>query len=413
MKKILALFSLTLSALHTQAQWLQVYSDPSMGAMQTVALNKDTVFVSRNWDQLLKTTNGGASWDTITFQNAQNYRVHFIDQQHGFVAGSAPFISGPTFFKTDDCGITWQPMNFSAGAPNFTTDVHFLDEDTGFVSDGLVAFKTTDGGANFLPLTIDSGDMKINDLHFISRSTGFAGVLYAPPGGGFNYTENRIYKTTDQGASWFLVHSDTSMGKISFVFAGITEIFFVNDSFGMATGGEGKILRTTDAGNSWTDVSTPFFSFDISDVQFLTEQKGYICHAGKMYYTADGMQNWRTLQDSTFDYYSVDMLDENFGYAAGHGIFKTTNGGGITSVSMPAKRALSISVYPNPATEHVMLQYENLHIYDLMLMDISGKMLRRFSAAAKALDISGIPQGTYLLMIKADEGSRVERLLIR
>ncbi|HTN44811.1 MAG TPA: hypothetical protein VL098_00575 [Flavipsychrobacter sp.] len=321
MKRKLLLLPILLFSIAGSAQWTQIYTDPSMGAMQTIALNKDTVFVSRNWDLIFKTTDGGATWDTISFFNSNSYRMHFTDASHGFVAGTAAFISGPTCFKTSDCGITWQPMNFSAGAPAFTADVHFLNVDTGFITDGSVVAKTTDGGNTFQALNIVNGNVKVNDLHFTNNTTGFAAMLYAPIGSPA-YTENRIYKTTDQGVTWTLVHADTDMGNNSFVFAGIVEVSFVNDTFGVAVGGEGKILKTTDAGSTWVNVPNSFNDFNITDVQFLTQQKGYICYAGKMYFTADGMQTWSLQQDSTFDYYSISMLDEHSGYAAGHGIFK-------------------------------------------------------------------------------------------
>lgn len=409
-RKLLLLFA-TICTISSEAQWQQILADPSMGAGQVVALNKDTAFVSVNANLLLKTTDGGLSWDTSSFTNAGTYNMHFVDHSTGFVSGMAAFITGPTFFKTSDCGITWQPMNFSAGAPYFNTDVFFLDKDTGFVTDGSTVAKTTDGGNNFQILNVAAGD-KINDIYFKDHHTGFAAVLHISPGSSL-FTENHIYKTSDQGATWVLVHSDNDMGNNSFVFAGIIEIFFVNDSFGIAVGGEGKMLKTTDGGNTWINVPNNLNDYDISDVEFLTEQEGYICYAGKIYYTGDGMQTWIKQADSSHDYYAVDMVDKHLGYAAGHGIFKTSNGGGLTSVSAPYKHPLFISIYPNPATEQVVLQYEDLLIHEIKLMDISGKVVRQYPSSVKVLDIRGISQGIYLLKIGTDKGNKMERLLIR
>src|SRR5687767_12453701 len=88
MKRIISgVFFLILSNL-SFGQWQEIYHDLSMGAGQVTALNKDTVFVTSYWNQLMKTVDGGTNWDTIFFANSQIVKSHFIDQSNGFVAGS-------------------------------------------------------------------------------------------------------------------------------------------------------------------------------------------------------------------------------------------------------------------------------------------------------------------------------------
>ena len=56
----------------------------------------------------------------------------------------------------------------------------------------------------------------------------------------------RLYKTTDGGATWYIVYFSSE----EFIRA----ITFANDSKGYAVGYDGTILKTTNAGDNWIPI---------------------------------------------------------------------------------------------------------------------------------------------------------------
>ncbi|MEJ5262330.1 MAG: YCF48-related protein [Ignavibacterium sp.] len=91
-----------------------------------------------------RTTDGGASWDSLAFLSSSQLRtIHFISQQIGFISGD-----NGQLYKTTDGGDTW--IQFSSPVTGSIEHLRFIDENTGFMNlnslDGLGMYKTSDGG---------------------------------------------------------------------------------------------------------------------------------------------------------------------------------------------------------------------------------------------------------------------------
>ncbi len=213
--------------------------------------------VSRNF--IIKTSNGGISWQKIV-NPAMNdmYDVQFISTTVGFLVSSNGFfksidgglswtktsnVSNPQglFFFDDNTGWLTYPGYFrkteNAGAgftitkqlTNITAQhiIQFTDAQHGWVTgaDGII-WGTTDGGNNWLNLGLGGGSGGgWGDLHFFNNNIGIA------------LSNNRIYKTTNGGTSWvqqaYIQESD------------ISEIHYVDENHGWATGSNGGLYRFT------------------------------------------------------------------------------------------------------------------------------------------------------------------------
>jgi Secretion system C-terminal sorting domain len=76
----------------------------------------------------------------------------------------------------------------------------------------------------------------------------------------------------------------------------------------------------------------------------------------------------------------------------------------ITSTSQ-ADTYLPVQIFPNPATSHLMLQYDpSIQIVQADILDISGRVLQTIPQPGPRLDLSDIVPGYYLLRLTNHEG---------
>ena len=112
----------------------------------------------------------------------------------------------------------------------------------------------------------------------------------------------------------------------------ISDIEFVNPSTGYAVAGYsgGDILKTTNAGVTWTSQITSY-TLPIYGIAFTSEGTGYLAGSLSVYKTTNGGTNWTTIYTSTTNEIFSDIFftNANTGYVIGsYGrLLKTTNAG--------------------------------------------------------------------------------------
>jgi photosystem II stability/assembly factor-like uncharacterized protein len=212
-------------------------------------------------------SNGGTSWTEFEFPGAPLATVRFLSGGVGFAAGAG-------IQRTLDNGAHWSVVAASDGL----RDLHFVDGTTGHACGvaGLV-LRTTDAGANWVDVSpAGAGDMAA--VHFVDPQTGW--VVGA--GGA-------ILFTFDGGQSWAAQTSGTR--------ADLADIEFVSSSEGWVSG-EGVVLRTLDAGATWSATAFPA-NASSSGISALTAQRAFSAGAdGFVRETSDGGATWITRFDS-------------------------------------------------------------------------------------------------------------------
>lgn len=124
------------------------------------------------------------------------------------------------------------------------------------VGQGGKIYKSTDNGASW----IVSYTTAANYLYTICY--GVVGVTTIIVAGG---TYGHLYYSTNYGNTWTKVSSVPGFGTTY----GINKIIFANNTF-LAVGAGGKIATSTD-GSSWGSVTSPFGTTAINDVVFVKE----------------------------------------------------------------------------------------------------------------------------------------------
>ncbi|MBK9333289.1 MAG: hypothetical protein IPM96_12995 [Ignavibacteria bacterium] len=149
----------------------------------------------------------------------------------------------------------------------------------------------------------------LNSVDFISDQTGFAaGDLGC------------IIKTTDRGKNWI----ELSSGTVN----NIHKIKFLNVNTGICAGKNGLLMRTKDGGIYWetvTGLSLP----DIHDID-IAGNTFFICGLnGNVMKSADGGNIWISINaQGGLPLFCISFLNEFTGVCGGYNtIIKTTNGG--------------------------------------------------------------------------------------
>ena len=184
---------------------------------------------------LLKTVNGGDSWERIEFADSQRKRVtkiFFAKNGAGLAIGE-----GGAFFALSNDRKIWKRQ--SSPVRYLMFDGVFTDDSNGVIvgAGGSILF-TDNAGSSWTQASVFGGaDAKLNAVFFTNQKNGWT----VGGGGG-------IFQTINGGKIW--------RGQKSNVAADLTDVFFRNTAEGWAIGDEGIILHTTTAGNVWTAVNT-------------------------------------------------------------------------------------------------------------------------------------------------------------
>jgi len=149
----------------------------------------------------------------------------------------------------------------------------------------------------------------------------------------------RILRTTDAGVTW--TQSTVSAGELA-----ITDVAFGDVNTVFATSG-GTIRRSTDGGQTFSTINRPPPAVFITAVAFSSAQVGVVVglSASDVYWTADSGQTWTrgtgaALTSSFINFRDVVFLDANTAIAVGvdspRGVILRTDDGGRTWRSIDA-----------------------------------------------------------------------------
>jgi hypothetical protein len=202
-------------------------------------------------------------------------------------------------------------------------------------------------------------------------------------------------------------------------------VYFVNDNTGIVTGTGGTILRTTNAGVTWSIISAGVVN-NFYTVSFANENTGTIAGTGKVMRTTNGGMNWENQSiNYSNDLYSMDFVNANTGWAAGQlgAIFRTERGGvGVNQISsqVPEKFAL-LQNYPNPFNPSTIINFQltinsyvNLKVYDMNGKEIATLVNENLHAGEYEIKWSAdnISGGVYFYTLETENFKDTRRMIL-
>lgn len=294
--------------------WNQQSSGTTRALFSVDFLNTDDGFAVGGYGTLLTTHNGGESWSTsLVGESSMVNKIIFTDNNTGWIGADA-FI-----YKTIDGGVSWDTVYQNYDMSIY--DMEFLSSTEGWAvgmlyDNGYQSYilHTTDGGntwtQQFSPITPQPFvNYQVNGVDFVSATEGYVVTAVGD-----------ILKTTDAGSNWVEV-SSSSYPKLS-------DVKFSNLSDGVAVGDGGLILKTTDAGLTWTQITSAVNQNLVAISQF--SDTLWIGGTGRLLRSENSGDTWNTqLSTTSFDLAAADYINETTGWAVGYyGTVLGTNDGG-------------------------------------------------------------------------------------
>jgi photosystem II stability/assembly factor-like uncharacterized protein len=263
---------------------------------------------------LLRTADGGQTWQTADIPTATVTQITFITSQLGWMLAKFPISASAEtieIYHTADGGKSWVRVSVvlaaSTDAPPLgqlpfggtKTGLGFLNATTGWATGSFPVngypflYTTRAGGGTWDPQTLPlsakeaSSHLSINPPRFFTAIDGLLPVSFVTESG----PNLDVYVTHDGGTTW--------QGTVPVV-ASISAFMDVNH--GWASDGT-RLYRTRDGGQHWTKLSPGVNLQHVSSLDFVSSDIGWASgstatNSPAFFKTVDGGHTWTVIPSS-------------------------------------------------------------------------------------------------------------------
>ncbi len=391
----------------TYSQWVQTTSGTSNFLTSVQCITNTINYAAGFGGTVLKSTNSGQTWQTLTSPSASNINKIFFPATG---TASTGWVASNGVYKSTNAGVNWV-QQITTGS---YTDLDFIDLNTGFAVFSRTVSKTTNGGSIFT-----SSNYTSNTAINASKIMCLAGQTVMILGVDNANDTTFVFKSTNLGNTW------TQIFRTPGVFF---DMKFLSLNTGMMCGDNGLIKRTTNGGTSWNTITTSV-STDLLGLNMASSSVFYMVGSGGVILKSTNVGvNWFTQTcPVTANLRAINVFaadDKGILVGAGGTILRTTNGGITSFVQTGNEIPQSFSLeqnYPNPFNPQTTFsfsipnpEYVQLKVYDLLGREAAvlvnenlqpGKYSVTFNASA-------LPSGTYFYRMTAGGFSEVKKMIL-
>jgi len=214
------------------------------------------------------TTDFGQTWEERSLPTSFG-NIFYLDYVPGSNGQHVVVAGGKTAYSLD-AGQTWTEVPITSVTTGAFNGIRAMaDTAIYLISNRGLLFKSPDGGASWNQITLPLEE-EWKSLDFVDVNTGWLGSI-----------AGKILKTTDGGQTWSVDSSHNSLIKLDFLDADI----------GFMVDGQ-DFLKTEDGGDSWDLVVPVTFTFAINDIAAIDSQNILVAQGARMAVTHDGGQSW-------------------------------------------------------------------------------------------------------------------------
>jgi len=231
------------------------------------AVDANTIY-SVGWFQtIIKSTNGGSNWMVIrdgpTGVGSTFFKCFFINANSGWLLRSGGYI-----LRTVNGGNSFDSVFVNNG---FLRDVFFKDANTGVIcGDASFTIRSTDGGVSWvqIPLPLLTSAPNLYRISFVGNTGWTIGE------GGESGLGRMVFRTTDFGITW------DSIARVAYPNNTLNySVFFVDQNTGYCGGTFGHIFKSTNGGLNWLQQNVPIDGFR-RDFWFSNDSTGWVVGGG-------------------------------------------------------------------------------------------------------------------------------------
>lgn len=454
MKKLLLTFSLIALTSTISAQWATQntnFTANTRGLSQITAIDANIVWalaydgsgLGANVQEFTMTTNGGTSWDAGTIDvgnpawelnnispvNSTTAWVSAINNISGDANNGVGYI-----YKTSDTGANWTPQCptcFQTAGASFLNAVYFFNSLVGVAygdpeGSDYEIWRTTNGGTNWtrVPAANINGPQGplSGEYGYNSAPIAAGGSLWFPTNRG------RLYRTTDQGVTWTAAQAPlTDFGAALPANSGNVIFSDANNGYLLKTSGTVATpvytyYTTTNGGVLWSAGTT--FTGTRRILNYIPGTTNIVATSqaapvGTSISTNNGAI-WTDLEPTgTTQRGASAFVTASVGWSAGFSDNADPLAtGGVFKLSGPLATSAFVStakfkVYPNPATSVVTISTPDVDTANLLVTDLSGKvvMTKSLNGIENTVDISNLSTGAYFFEISANNKKDVIKIL--
>lgn len=329
---------------------LQDTNLPASRGIQTISVIDSNVVWADTYDgsggqavvhDFIRTVDGGTTWvagdiTVIPAGWAFSHFAAFTDSMAWAVCYNNTAGNGSNVYRTLDAGTTWVSKNPFSTTASFADAIHFFSNTEGVViGDPLGGYfeiyRTTDTGNTWTRVPQANLPAPLSGEYGLTRSIGSSGDNVW-----FGTNKSRIYKSTDRGITWTVSNIQPLVGAGTLVTDFAMENAMTGMCFAQGTDTINRIIKTTDGGATWTQVlsntqnagfirrrnnlaNVPGSSrYFVTGADFNTGDHGSV-------YTDDYGATWVTV-DSAVQHLGTGWADLRHGWS---GSFSDPNGLGI------------------------------------------------------------------------------------
>ncbi len=414
---ICALF-FSISVCTAQPFWQEVPSGTTTN-LNSVSFGSDNVgYIGGNDSLILKSINGGETWFPLQTTglnlfaasgNIDIIHVEFVNEMEGYIAvnnaDTLAFYTGG-IYKTVDGGVTWAE-DYTNMCSAIKT-LH-LDDTTGY-SIGASCFggrtitKKENGVWSNNPTYLSWNIEYLKAIDFFDVNRGIVGGDSA-----------LIFRTFDGGVTWDTI--DLNLPLFGQNGGSILDLQYINDStIVMANSIPGKAYYiSTDNGLTWTQEGAISFasprmkSIAIVDTDtIITVGAGFGGNQGIVYSTHKATNYFHEQHFPTGVLNSITVVKNPLAIAVGDNGLIISNKRTSTSTANFPRGFPKINIYPNPASEQITVESENMT--QIEIIDVLGRVVKTIEAlghSQKTIDISQFQRGVFLLKVYFKNGQTI------
>jgi hypothetical protein len=395
--RLIFLFGFFLLANSIQAQnWVQLNSPTSNGIYNLFFVTPEIGYSAGEGGEIFKTIDGGITWTNVSAPSntVDLYRIYFIDDQNGFVIGNSGVC-----LRTANGGDDWTNINFSTTA-NFR-EIRFRNS-----TDGVIL-----GSPAFIATTTDGGNTW--QTPGTSISEGLRGARFHNDMLYFLGWNNHIYESDFPSIDYSMYTVDVTHP---------IGLEFMENAVSLCGGQGGELIRTE---NAWQDYETVWSDpeYSLADFARLTNEHLFVVAnkpgvSGHLLESMDGGLTWEMITLDTAPFWALCQAGPNTAYAGcfDGSLWKYTLN--TTKVISNSEKSLSLSVFPNPASDLIQVHLENAqpgkqHV--IQLFDVLGRHIQEYTIPPSGIIVistEALPCGLYVFKLAYGTDEYLSRSIV-